>query len=893
MERLNAAQGRDFGFGEQSGFDSTLLDTADALEALFAAGGQQSAAAWDAVRFLIDRQAVGGGWGDGGVGRANPYVSARVMAALTPIRGRSAAVGEALRGAESLLLAWLDTDGAQSSLLDRTVVMLALLPNLPDPAPLDAQIRRLRTAQDADGSWQEQVYLTALALRLIRLYDAQVAASTSNGGTASIFGRLLGAAGAGPLVGATVRFKEVADATVSTDAEGRFDLSGIVAGRYTLELVKIGYQSRSEVVELTEGQATPLGDFTLLPREDLGSLHGRVVAAADGAALSGVSVLLQGDAEWRVTTAEDGAFELAALPAGHYRLLFSTAGYAALGGGLDIAAGEVLLATARLSTEGYFDDTPLTLRGVAVDGASGVPVAGAWLRLDGGATARSDAQGRFTLAGVTRGDYRATLEADGYQGVVIALNLSPAAVGEMGEIQLFPLAQGVVPDHLDLEGEVVDAVDGRAVAGASVAVIDGGVTSTSDARGRFVLAGLSTTRATLSVAADGYRSAQAVVSAAGFGTMRVTVPLPPADSSVALTGYAATGVVVDGESGSPLAGATVTADAGGAPLSVLTASDGRYLISGVASGEVWLEYTSETYQRRRQLVRLALGAVSELGRLALYRDGEPLPDLAIDALSSGTLDADPGTLSVEGRVGVTVSNHGMLSTGGPVRLLAFYDNDADGRYREQADDLFGETAVGVLAAGARQEVEMALAGALPFRGAPLHFMVDADDRIAEGVEGNNVVTSASQCRVAGGAVADLALSLLRYLPARGDTPPQLRVRVGNGGAVVTPAGVDVSFYEGDPAAGGRLLGSVPIPEIVSGGFFDLRFDGFGELLADVELYAVADLADTLPECNEQNNVATAPAPLLRPDAAVVWVDGTALPNGRRFRALTGRPWWVS
>lgn len=52
------------------------------------------------------------------------------------------------------------------------------------------------------------------------------------------------------------------------------------------------------------------------------------------------------------------------------------------------------------------------------------------------------------------------------------------------------------------------------------------------------------------------------------------------------------------------------------------------------------------------------------------------------------------------------------------------------------------------------------------------------------------------------AAPDLTASLLQVVDHGAGQPLSLRVRIGNGGAAASPDGVTVSFYEGDPAAGG-------------------------------------------------------------------------------------------
>ena len=55
------------------------------------------------------------------------------------------------------------------------------------------------------------------------------------------------------------------------------------------------------------------------------------------------------------------------------------------------------------------------------------------------------------------------------------------------------------------------------------------------------------------------------------------------------------------------------------------------------------------------------------------------------------------------------------------------------------------------------------------------------------------------------AASDLTAAWIRLDEANCPTSVTLTARIGNGGGDVAPAGVPVSFYDGDPASGGTLI----------------------------------------------------------------------------------------
>ena len=107
---------------------------------------------------------------------------------------------------------------------------------------------------------------------------------------------------------------------------------------------------------------------------------------------------------------------------------------------------------------------------------------------------------------------------------------------------------------------------------------------------------------------------------------------------------------------------------------------------------------------------------------------------------------------------------------------------------------------------------------------------------------------------------DLTASFMRFA-CIGDTLLVV-VRIGNGGAIAVGPGLPVSFYHGDPASGGPLLGTVPTAGAMSPGRFEdvtLQLTGVcGTLLGPVTVVAddPGDSRSTQRECNEANNAHT-------------------------------------
>ncbi len=116
------------------------------------------------------------------------------------------------------------------------------------------------------------------------------------------------------------------------------------------------------------------------------------------------------------------------------------------------------------------------------------------------------------------------------------------------------------------------------------------------------------------------------------------------------------------------------------------------------------------------------------------------------------------------------------------------------------------------------------------------------------------------------ALQDTDIALFPVNPAPGSTA-QITVTLRNEGDWAVPS-PRVAFYQGDPRRGGRLLGTVEAPVVLTGGMtttltfaWDLPTSG-----APFTLFVVADPENQIAEWNEENNTATAALSL--PDVQV-------------------------
>lgn len=101
----------------------------------------------------------------------------------------------------------------------------------------------------------------------------------------------------------------------------------------------------------------------------------------------------------------------------------------------------------------------------------------------------------------------------------------------------------------------------------------------------------------------------------------------------------------------------------------------------------------------------------------------------------------------------------------------------------------------------------------------------------------------------------------------------LTARVHNGG-IFTAKNIMVNFFAGDPAYGGRYIGSRLVSNILAGSYGDavLNWDTSG-YVGDHEIFAVADYGAQIPEMDETNNTTSLSLTIRkRPDLSVTLIS---------------------
>jgi large repetitive protein len=402
-----------------------------------------------------------------------------------------------------------------------------------------------------------------------------------------------------------------------------------------------------------------------------------------------------------VTTDAQGRYRLDGLPSGLQRVDASApGGLVARKGGVRLASGAPAAADLQLQPG-------VTIAGSVVDSLTRRPVAGARIAVaessargsappEPSGSARSDAKGHFSAAGLLAGDYEVRAVKSGYLPATLPRIAASARSAGAAAIALVPAAS--------ISGKVVDA-HGKPVAGASVAL-----EPARGGRGRFAAggAGFRGPRAETSTRTgpDGAFRLEGLAaipsgvplmaSRSGFAPAErpgVTLKAGQALTGIVLTlpaGLAVKGRVVD-EASQPVAGAEIRvspsegrgpgrifrrAIGGPTPPNAVTGADGSFTVAGLAAGSYDVTASHDGFSPKTASALpapakqptgwppIVLSSGASVSGVVHDDQGAPIVGATVTLLGEG---AEPSPTATDGTGAFRVSN---LAKGRPLMLAA-------------------------------------------------------------------------------------------------------------------------------------------------------------------------------------------------------------------------------
>ncbi len=602
VSNLIARVNSDGGFGELADYNTTVLDSALALQALATAGEGGSETVAYLVGYIQDQQAFDGSWTDGD-NQPFVYITALASSALQSVR-YIYQIDTTIDQANAYLLSQNNGSGAVGETFETALTVLALATDIADKSLYQGMVDFLEAEQSVDGSWNQDVYTTALAARAL---DVAQHASPPSHIYGAIAGQIRDAQNGEDLEGALVTVAGTLNRMAITDSGGFYAITDVAPENVTLSVSLNGYLT-------VNSSATVVADQTLTFSPSLSkdptpvpiTLSGTVVSAEDFSPLANANIQIVGSAH-SAESDQSGLFHLANVPSGTHTVEVALTGYATTSYVISASSGGAL----DIGTIQLVPDAPVATTGSAVGSVisaqSGAPLSGVQISLSGAdnQSAVTDADGQFIISGVTPGNITISAAYPGYQsvtgsGVVEAggsLNFSTAMV--VGSVQ--------DPDPISVVGAVVNAENLTPLSGVSVQVLNTAFSVTSDASGLFGLDGIPAGSISVALSHSDYLTVTYSISAPAGGEMNLgTVKLVPA-APIATTG-AIVGVITDAQSGAALSGVQVSLS-GADDAVAYTNADGQFTIPDVSPGSVTIAASLSGYHTSTGSAEMVAGGI--------------------------------------------------------------------------------------------------------------------------------------------------------------------------------------------------------------------------------------------------------------------------------------------
>ncbi len=266
---------------------------------------------------------------------------------------------------------------------------------------------------------------------------ALVLTKSVNATTGTVRGTIKDAATSLPLSGVTISV--TGGLTATTGANGDYQISNVPPGSITATATLTGYSTASGTGGLVAG-GTLVFSPMLSPAGAAGTvIQGQITAAATNQPLAGATVRVNGVIQ--ATTDASGNYRITNVTPGTLTLSVELAGYDTV-----TAVGEVAANTTTVFSPKLYvtNTTPpggntAGVQGVVLDAGSGAPLAGVTIQTIFGGSAQNivtGADGRFSLTGLSATTGTLTFSLASYATTSLSVTLAPLVTLDVGEVRL-------------------------------------------------------------------------------------------------------------------------------------------------------------------------------------------------------------------------------------------------------------------------------------------------------------------------------------------------------------------------------------------------------------------------------------------------------------------------
>lgn len=657
------------GYAEIMNHDANVLDTAYALLVLSKTDGDNEVVG-KALGYLLAKQNSDGGFSIND-NESSIYPTALVLSVLNRYK-LYFDLNSAITKSKNYLINNYSSSEGWGSTWETAYSLLALYPTYQDNQSLQAHHNWLLSKQLSNGSFEEDTYTTALALRAIYAFDNVVIPPVSNKSTVS--GVVLSATTKQPIVDATITLQQQSTQNIfiNTDSsQALFTFSGLLGGDYLITVSASGYNTTTGTFSLSGGQQINLGEILLEVESDGQGAPKKavitgVVKYSDGTYAESVTVSSSVEDKFYIDSTDKNGVYSIDLPPGDVKVEINHNGYHPVQGSAKANAGDILRFDTTLikDTEIEPQPTALSVKGLVVD-KNNQPIKDVKVSVDG-KEVYTDASGNYTIDGLLPQSYSFVFSKDAYVSFQANTILPNADVVTFSTVTLYkevPVATTGV-----LEGVITYAEDGSKAIDIAVEVIIGGKTyNTKTNIDGFYNFSLPAGEAVVRIDVSGYESIEATGEIILGGKLIANAELFKSGSGNSNNGANITvkGTITD-ESDTPLEGVLISiVDENDSTTSL---SDGSFEFNGLVVGEI--KFKIEKIGYYPQLIQAIIPAkdVVDLGVVKLVKEADPTnPIVGTYAISGVVTDAVSGlplesvSIAIRSSTNQQIINKGVMT----------------------------------------------------------------------------------------------------------------------------------------------------------------------------------------------------------------------------------------
>ncbi|MDD2852635.1 MAG: carboxypeptidase-like regulatory domain-containing protein [Desulfuromonadaceae bacterium] len=596
------------GWGGDSGYETNPLDTSHALQTLKSANYTDLTTINAALAYLTGNQKPDGGWGFTQGDDSNVYITAIVSATLQQFP-QMTALATAVNKATTYLLAQQIADGGFGSVYETALAYSALVAVSTNNAALTNAVNYLTTTQSANGSWNDDPYSTALALKALYLSENKPSPPPPPPAGGKITGTVIDKITGQKVAGVAVVLDSSNLINGSTDSSGSFTLSDIPAGSQKVNFSLTGYAATNATATVVVDTTASLGIIPMTSAATTGTIAGTITDST-GKPLTGVAITITGAWSGNATTGTDGTYSFSYVTPGTVTISAAKTGFQTVTATGSVYARTTLTFSPRMSTTASQATTGI-LVGRVVDSYWGVPIGhlpeekGVRVIVPGLAEVPVEPEGGgyFTIPNLTPGTYQVIVGMLGFQTFRVVI--TPGGVTDLGTIRL------EMSTEMTLTGKITDASTSAPIPGAEVTFQGKDFTGRADASGTYAIADIpSHEQFTIKFSADGYVGKSFTMgSSAWLQTMDITL-------SKKVTTGSLTGSVIDAATSLPLAGVTLILISDSA-ISATTDNNGTFILNTLPPGPQRTSLALDGYTARTMTTVITVGTVGNVGKLPL------------------------------------------------------------------------------------------------------------------------------------------------------------------------------------------------------------------------------------------------------------------------------------